>query len=147
MWAGTYVCVRESPGWLIIPNWWPLRSKCLWRARMGSNVCVCVCLRDSAMCSQAREVCRSAQRECQECQCNSNSLLPLEATTTWAYFIPKVARNVHLCVCVCVCVRQCASALLTCQCIRSHIVYMLTASSASPSSPLNSAASPSKATQ
>lgn len=74
-------------------------------------VCVCVVFRDCAMCSQAREVCRSEQRECQECQCNSNSLLPLEATTTWAYFIPEdwVEMLICLCVWVCVAVCQCTS--------------------------------------
>ena len=52
-------------------------------------VCVCVCLRDSAMCSQAREVCRSVQRECQECQCNSNSLLQQEAADYLGIFNTK----------------------------------------------------------
>lgn len=55
---------------------------------------VCVFM-DSAMCRQAREVCRSLLRECQECQCNLNSLLTPEATTTCVYFIPNVSLSAN----------------------------------------------------
>lgn len=65
---------------------------------MSSDVCVWVRFGDCAMCTQAKEICRSVQRECQECQCNSNSCLPPEASATWKYFLHQKWANMGVCV-------------------------------------------------